>query len=49
VVVLLRYGFSTGAIACRKSITYLHGSLFMLGVPTPCKQRRARARGYLLS
>lgn len=32
VVVLLRYGFSTGAIALQESITYLHGSLFMLGV-----------------
>lgn len=31
-VVLLRYGFSTGAIALQESITYLHGSLFMLGV-----------------
>jgi TRAP-type mannitol/chloroaromatic compound transport system permease small subunit len=32
IVVLLRYGFSTGAIALQESITYLHGSLFMLGV-----------------
>ena len=32
VVVILRYGFSTGAIALQESITYLHGSLFMLGV-----------------
>lgn len=31
-VVVLRYGFSTGAIALQESITYLHGSLFMLGV-----------------
>lgn len=31
-VVILRYGFSTGAIALQESITYLHGSLFMLGV-----------------
>ena len=28
-VVILRYGFSTGAIALQESITYLHGSLFM--------------------
>lgn len=32
VVVLLRYGFSTGAIVLQESITYLHGCLFMLGV-----------------
>lgn len=32
VVVVMRYGFSTGAIALQESITYLHGSLFMLGV-----------------
>ncbi|MDP5054250.1 MAG: TRAP transporter small permease subunit [Congregibacter sp.] len=31
-VVILRYGFSTGAIAMQEAITYLHGSLFMLGV-----------------
>ena len=31
-VVILRYGFNTGAIALQESITYLHGSLFMLGV-----------------
>lgn len=30
-VVVLRYGFSTGAIALQESVTYLHGSLFMLG------------------
>lgn len=32
VVVVLRYGFSTGAIALQESISYLHGCLFMLGV-----------------
>jgi TRAP-type mannitol/chloroaromatic compound transport system permease small subunit len=31
-VVLLRYGFSVGSIALQETITYLHGSLFMLGV-----------------
>lgn len=31
-VVILRYGFSTGSIAMQEAITYLHGSLFMLGV-----------------
>lgn len=31
-VVVLRYGFHTGSIALQEAITYLHGSLFMLGV-----------------
>ena len=31
-VVVLRYGFATGSIAMQEAITYLHGSLFMLGV-----------------
>ncbi len=31
-VVILRYGFSKGSIAMQESVTYLHGSLFMLGV-----------------
>jgi len=31
-VVILRYGFATGSIAMQEAITYLHGSLFMLGV-----------------
>jgi len=30
--VVLRYGFSTGSIAMQEAVTYLHGSLFMLGV-----------------
>jgi TRAP-type mannitol/chloroaromatic compound transport system permease small subunit len=38
VVVVLRYGFSTGAIALQESITYLHGSLFMLGVAYALKR-----------
>jgi TRAP-type mannitol/chloroaromatic compound transport system permease small subunit len=31
-VVILRYGFATGSIAMQEAVTYLHGSLFMLGV-----------------
>jgi len=31
-VVILRYGFATGSIALQETITYLHGSMFMLGV-----------------
>jgi TRAP-type mannitol/chloroaromatic compound transport system permease small subunit len=31
-VVVLRYGFATGSIAMQETVTYLHGSLFMLGV-----------------
>ncbi len=30
-VVVLRYGFSIGSIATQEAITYMHGSLFMLG------------------
>ena len=30
-IVVLRYGFSTGAIAAQESVQYLHGALFMLG------------------
>jgi TRAP-type mannitol/chloroaromatic compound transport system permease small subunit len=30
-VVVLRYGFSIGATALQESVTYLHGSIFMLG------------------
>jgi len=30
-VVLLRYGFNTGSIMAQEAITYLHGSVFMLG------------------
>lgn len=31
-VVVLRYGFGIGNIALQESLTYLHGSLFMLGI-----------------
>ena len=30
-VVLLRYGFNIGSIASQEAVTYMHGSLFMLG------------------
>ncbi len=32
-VVVLRYGFSFGSIALQESVTYLHGAVFMLGIP----------------
>ena len=31
-VVVLRYGFDIGNIALQESLTYLHGSLFMLAI-----------------
>lgn len=30
-VVFLRYGFNIGSIAAQEAVTYMHGSLFMLG------------------
>lgn len=30
-VVILRYGFNLGSIAAQEAVTYMHGSLFMLG------------------
>ena len=30
-VVILRYGFNTGSIAAQEAVTYMHGTLFMLG------------------
>ncbi|MBA6413625.1 TRAP transporter small permease subunit [Parahaliea sp. F7430] len=30
-VVILRYGFNIGSIASQEAITYMHGTLFMLG------------------
>ena len=33
VVVVLRYGFDTGAIAMQESVTYMHACVFMLGIP----------------
>ncbi|MBT5105584.1 MAG: TRAP transporter small permease subunit [Porticoccaceae bacterium] len=32
VVVVLRYYFQSGSIALQESITYLHGTVFMLGI-----------------
>ena len=32
-VVLLRYVFDTGSILLQESVTYLHASVFMLGIP----------------
>jgi TRAP-type mannitol/chloroaromatic compound transport system permease small subunit len=32
-VVVLRYGFDIGSIALQESIMYLHGMVFMLGIP----------------
>lgn len=30
-IVLMRYGFNIGSIAAQEAVTYMHGSLFMLG------------------
>ncbi|HSG88396.1 MAG TPA: TRAP transporter small permease subunit [Pseudomonadales bacterium] len=32
-VVVLRYGFGIGSIALQESVMYLHGAVFMLGIP----------------
>ena len=37
VVVVLRYGFDTGAIALQESVTYMHACVFMLGIPYALK------------
>lgn len=37
VVVVLRYGFSIGSIALQESVMYLHGIVFMLGIPYALK------------
>jgi TRAP-type mannitol/chloroaromatic compound transport system permease small subunit len=37
-VVVLRYGFSIGAIAMQESITYLHATVFLLGAAFTLKQ-----------
>ena len=36
-VVILRYGFSIGSIALQESVMYLHGMVFMLGIPYALK------------
>lgn len=33
IVVVLRYGFSVGAIGLQESVMYMHGLLFLLGIP----------------
>ena len=37
IVVVLRYGFDSGAIALQESVTYLHACVFMLGIPYALK------------
>jgi TRAP-type mannitol/chloroaromatic compound transport system permease small subunit len=37
IVVLLRYGLDTGAIALQESVTYMHACVFMLGIPYALK------------
>lgn len=37
-VVVLRYVFNTGTIVMQESVMYLHGILFMLGIPYGLKQ-----------
>lgn len=37
IVVVLRYGFSIGSIALQESVMYLHGIVFMLGIPYALK------------
>ena len=32
-VVALRYGFNVGSIVLQESVMYLHGCVFMLGIP----------------
>ena len=38
VVVVLRYGFSIGAIALQESVMYMHGLVFLLGIPYGLKR-----------
>lgn len=37
-VVVLRYVFETGAIALQEAVMYMHGLLFLLGIPYGLKQ-----------
>ena len=37
-VVVLRYAFDQGAIVLQESVTYLHGMVFMLGIPYALKE-----------
>lgn len=36
-VVVLRYGFDTGAVQMQESVTYMHALVFMLGIPYALK------------
>lgn len=38
IVVVLRYGFSIGAIALQESVMYMHGLVFLLGIPYGLKR-----------
>ena len=37
-IVVMRYGFNTGSILAQELVTYMHGSLFMLGAAYALKQ-----------
>ena len=37
VIVVLRYGFNTGAIAAQETVQYLHAAIFMLGARWHCR------------
>lgn len=37
-IVVLRYGFSLGSIALQESLTYLHATVFLLGIAYTLKQ-----------
>ena len=39
-VVVLRYGFDTGAIALQESVTYMHALVFMIGLSYALKHDR---------
>ena len=36
-IVVLRYGFNTGAIAAQETVQYLHAAIFMLGARWHCR------------
>jgi TRAP-type mannitol/chloroaromatic compound transport system permease small subunit len=39
-IVVLRYAFNEGAIMLQESVIYMHGLVFMLGIPYALKQGR---------
>ena len=43
VIVVLRYGFNTGAIAAQETVQYLHAAIFMLGAAVALQRRPARS------